>query len=308
MKIYEIFDRLQEELRSFMPHQNWPSNRAVGIEVELEGAGMLESTRLWNCISDGSLRNDGRELVTKLPLAGMDLQLALDELDPLLRTAGVVASERTSIHVHVDVRDLTTEQVGNVLATYIACEAALYNFGGKNRYDNIYCPGVSAAQEQMSVMRKVMSSDQYVFAHGIHDWCKYTGINLRSICERGSIEFRGHEGTLDVARIEKWIKVLQQMFVYAIKTKRNDILEQAKVGPANFLTGVFGIELAQELLQDGIYVQYYNNNIINLIDLFDTSDEYVPEHAQNSAPSASTPDGDVSSIISAIQSVLEGGA
>ena len=299
MKIHEIFEHLTEELRSFMPDDMWPISRCVGIEVEVEGAGNLRSTRLWNVINDSSLRNDGRELVTKLPLAGYDLRKATEELDGLLRSGGLAVSERCSVHVHIDVRDLTLTQVGNILATYVACEAALYNFGGKERYDNIYCPGVTSALEQMGVMRRVMQGSDHDFRFGCHDWCKYTGINLRSIAERGSIEFRAHEGTLDLYRITEWVGILLRMVDYATTTERKKIKVHAKQGAVEFIARVFS-DKAPALLQDGIYEELYKNNILNLTDLLDTSEDYSPDLIEGINSGGS----DIDAVIAAVRAAI----
>ena len=300
MKIHELQDHLSEELRSFVPSDKWPSNRCIGIEVEVEGAGGLQSTRLWDCINDSSLRNNGKELVTKLPLAGLDLDKAIDELSTLLGSNHLTVSERCSVHIHLDVRDLTTTQVGNILATYVACEAALYNFGGKERYDNIYCPGVSSALEQMGTMRKAMSSSPSTFAHGCNDWCKYTGINLRSVTQRGSIEFRAHEGTLDVTRIAEWASILMKLVEYAKETSRSNIKRHASLGADKFIARIFG-DHAYSLLHDGIYHELHKNNMINLMDLLDSTDPYTPERDESAGATGSA---ELDDIIAAINSVI----
>lgn len=288
MQLSEIFSH-QPEVRSVIPHTSIHSTRAVGIEVEVENARGAESTRLWNVIRDSSLRDDGREFVLRAPIAGKDLRDAFMELSTLIHSVpSIVVSERCSVHVHVDVRDFTTTQLSNLLTTYVAAESALYMLGGKDRYDNIYCPGITAALEQMSVMRRVLSGDQEQIWRGVHDWCKYTGINLRSVESQGSVEFRAHEGTLDPRRILRWTNILLLMADYATTVEDpSTVLQHAQEGPENFLRRVFA-HMADHLLEDGVYYQYHKNNLANVVDLL-SSDEYQPARAEGS-PSELTSD------------------
>lgn len=301
MQIHNIFS-MQPEIRSVVADVSVVSNRAVGIELEVENAGGLREGRFWNVISDGSLRNDGRELLFRQPLAGADIRSALHELVGILHSnANITTGERTSLHVHVDVRDLTPKQVQNILVTYIATESALYKMGGKHRYDNIYCPGVSAALGQMETMRKLLRDDHEYFQSACFDWCKYTGINLRSITERGSIEFRAHEGTTDVRRISRWVNILLTMVEYAInKDSYEAVIEDTKDGALPLLSKVYG-PYADVLSQDGGYVDYYKNNLINLVDLTNVPN-YRPTRAESSNTSEHS--DDVADVISLLRTAI----
>jgi len=302
-RMYEIFEQ-QPEIRSFLPDVTISSNRCIGIEVELENAHSLfdEAYKYWRVIPDDSLRNSGAELVLRQPLAGNDLKKALHELSGVFYNHPEVnASERTSVHVHVDARDLTVNQVGNVLTTYIAAESALYKLGGKNRYDNIYCPGVSAATEQMPVMRQIVRPRNTTdVIRACNEWCKYTGINLRSIIERGSIEFRAHEGTTSVTRIREWVNVLLTMFRYAENVENpKQVGTHASLGASAFAERVFR-QKANVVLEDGVYERYSHNNYINVIDLLREAKEYKPEPAKDVTATTS----DIESILAELDNFI----
>lgn len=303
--VSDIF-RHTPDLRIVAPDVTIVGTRSVGIEVEVENARGMDSSHFWSCITDHSLRNHGAELVMRAPLGGADLRNALNDLRGTLRKhPNLHCSERTSLHVHIDVRDLSLVQVRNILATYTATEAALYKMSGKSRYDNIYCPGITSALAQIGVMRRVMSD--YTFEGGVYDWCKYTGINLHSISERGSIEFRSHEGTTDVRRIMQWTNILLTLVEYAIsQPSPESILADANKGASVLLTKVYG-RFANLLAGDGEYEQYYKNNLTNLIDLLD-AEEF--EFTKSTESPSDKPTDDLSFIISQLRDVVStaGGA
>ena len=298
LMVADVF-RHTPELRIVAPDVTVVGTRAVGIEVEVENAAGAQSSHFWSCINDHSLRNDGVELVMRAPLGGADLKNALNDLRGTLRKYPKLhCSERTSLHVHIDVRDLSIVQVRNILAAYTATEAALYKMCGKNRYDNIYCPGITSALDQISVMRRIMGD--HTFEGGVYDWCKYTGINLHSISERGSIEFRSHEGTTDMRRISQWVNILLTLVEYAInQPDQQSILSDAKKGAGELLTTVYG-RFANLLAGDGEYEQYYKNNLINLIDLLEDDEfDFTKKEGVMTAPASN-----LSDIISQLRQVV----
>lgn len=289
-KVFEIFGQTPV-IHSVVPSTTIVGTRAVGIEIEVENAAelfVMDAPQYWAVKTDSSLRNEGAELVLRAPLAGLDLQRALQELAKIFHSCPRChVSERTSVHVHVDCRDLSTKQVQCVLTTYVAAESALYMLGGKHRYDNIYCPGVSAALEQMSVMRYIMGK-RSAFIRGVGSWCKYTGINLAPLANFGSIEFRAHEGTTDTRRVREWVNILLLMFDYACADNNSPagIEHDARsLGYDGFLQKIFKHK-APVLLQDGVYRQYYKNNMINLADLLHNNEAYSPEKAKGASSSS----------------------
>ncbi len=280
--------------------QGLATNRHVGIEVEVEGCDCLEMSDKWAVIGDGSLRNDGAEMVLRRPLAGAALSRAINDLaETFADNPTLDASERTSVHVHVNVLDLSLEQVQNILLVYIATESALYKMGGKSRYDNIYCPGVTSALEQMPLMRKAMSSDNGDFLYACAHWCKYTGINFHSIYERGSIEFRAHEGTTDISRIRNWVNVLLTLVKYAEDTPREKILQDIDRGAMPLLSAVYDT-YAPLLARDGDYLRFYKNNVINIVDLLN-KDTFKYTHAERQT---STQSGDVAAVAAQLRELV----
>lgn len=277
------------------------SMRHVGIEVEVENCRSLSEPRHWRVIGDGSLRNNGAEILLDGPMCGARLVAALSNLSDTLReNPELVCSERTSVHVHVNVRDLTYKQVQNVLLIYIATESALYKMGGKMRYENIYCPGISSALEQMPLMRNFMKDSYHDFADACYNWCKYTGINMRSVPDIGTVEFRAHEGTLDVDRIHAWVNVLLSLVEYAKNNDRDQIMQDITLEPEHLLRTVYG-DYTPQLMQDGDFLRYHKNNLINVTDLMTPATDFAYTRVERTS---ATPSGDVSDIIASLRSAV----
>ena len=117
----------------------------MGIEVEIEDFGGVVSDEVnsrWNVIPDNSLRNSGLEFVLKKPLYGDVLESAIKALDETLSSSSFSLSHRCSVHVHIDFRSTEIECVETFFMLYMLLEPALYTISSKDRYNNIYCPGL----------------------------------------------------------------------------------------------------------------------------------------------------------------------
>lgn len=225
-----------------------PSNKLidldtyVGIEVEVErikregGIGELEvnsvegSAFVWNNTTDGSLRNDGREFVS-VPLKGEDISFALSILnDHFTKDKTCIAHEftdRTSVHVHMNARDLSVEQYNNFVLTYLLVEPLLYKFVGGDRAKNIFCVPVLESDLSGilgSLAETVGSGSGSSFINLTRSWQKYTGLNLLPTTLYGTIEFRHMTGTSDIDRLSTWINLIFSIKRYALSAKFSDLV------------------------------------------------------------------------------------
>lgn len=240
---------------------NYPfvdENTYVGIEVEVEGilttnnqVKMAEKTYLWLNTEDNSLRNNGREFVS-MPVRGGHIEYALSRLNTLLNKSktciGHSFTDRTSVHVHVNVRDLTTEELRNLIIVYAIVEPLLYEFGGMSRYNNIFC--VPLKETDSDNFRDIIfDCDQSVFDNFIsypqRDWHKYYALNLLPVSSYGTVEFRHMVGNCDVEKLCSWINMLLCIKKYAKSVKFDDLLSIVETlnstsEYSGFLNSVFG--------------------------------------------------------------------
>lgn len=253
---------------TYSPSDKFVSSSLVGVEVELEGVANLRIedpnfNAFWNTVDDGSLRGGGREYVLSRPFAGNDLERALSLFDEHVAKSGhdIQVSERTSIHVHIDIRDLTFEQLTRYVSIYSIFEEALFNLVGKTRSNNIFATSLANANGNLSKLGMAGSEPSRDEVHHIMmHFTKYSACNLAAVGKYGSLEFRNHEGTYDVARITKWINILLLIKEAAINMEIpvSEIFSNISCdGTERFFRSVFK-EYSDELNYDNLEFDMYN--------------------------------------------------
>lgn len=187
-----------------------------GVELEIEG---LRHDPESYCIGgvvyhpDGSLRNNGAEFVTQ-PMTYENTEAVLTRFFELGKFNENNYSERCSVHVHMNVGDITEEHLRTFLAVYASHERALFEWIGDNRKHNIFCVpwyetnmGVGLAESFASIKQKTKN------------WMKYTALNLLPIWRQNTIEFRHMAGTHNLKRILTWVRMIACMYTYSKNTK-----------------------------------------------------------------------------------------
>ena len=259
-------------------------NKEVFMGLELEVEGWDEFARVpdrfldtWNIIPDHSLRNNGIEFVHKAPLRGEELSVSVDALSEVLSTfSNLSLSHRCSLHCHIDCRDMTVVQIESLYRIYTMLEPALYYVGVKDRYDNIYCPGLSHATEQVKQSGVCFASrDMHRF---IRHGCKYTGFNFLPLAEQGSVEIRTHSGTLNGQDVVNWVDILQGITTFAKTQTLDDVKFLSTLLPDEVIDIVFhGYERAGNLLRCPALYDYWENAKLNILYL-DLIDEMLLEY------------------------------
>jgi hypothetical protein len=178
-------------------------NTGVGVEVEVENAGIISGLVNWQPTADNSLRDHGVEFKTRFGVRYGNLPLVLKELHVALKEnySRHRFTERCSTHVHLDIRRFEQEQLQNLLIIYTLMEDALFNLAGELRKDNIFTVPIRSSLSTMS------STCSGIWEY-IQYCSKYTAMNLRCASDFGTVEFRHLEGTSNPERILKWITLL----------------------------------------------------------------------------------------------------
>lgn len=206
------------------------NNTFVGVEVELENLGNftgpfraeMTKTNLWSIIKDGSLRNDGLEFVMQTPdgapVRAGDITRALFRFRKVMRDyckdyLPPDCSPRTSLHVHMDVRDLTLTELKKLILLYAIFEETFFKWAGPDRIRNNYCRSISFYSDVTERLANILSlpdDDKAVdvLIRELEKGNKYDACNLLSITQRGSMEFRLMGGTYDTKVMLSWINML----------------------------------------------------------------------------------------------------
>ena len=226
--------------REFASDPNLPiSTKFVGIEVEAEN--IISSNRgwrrrdldtslyFWNIDEDGSLRNSGAEFISR-KLRGSDIKTALGELSKALNEQKItpVFSDRTSIHIHSDVRAMDYTHLTNFLSLYMFCEPFLFYIGGWKRKDNSYCVPFWNDFRKQELLAGMCTCSPAEGPEKLITWIdsfnKYDALNLYSISRKGTLEFRHHEGTLDINRIYNWAKIILTLFKISEELDKQELI------------------------------------------------------------------------------------
>lgn len=231
-------------LNNFEPLKKWPpqnkgamvSDSYVGIEIEVESLRDYAGDFIyWEDKEDGSLRDNGREYVThpipagRVPEALYELEGFLDEVNPKHSF-----STRTSVHVHLNVRDLSFKQLHALSIVYMLFEKAFYKFAGRDRSKNIFCVPHADSIDYYTVARAMlmaskeddMSIDDLITLRRMFEGCRrYVGFNVKSIPQYGTVEFRHLPGTINVARITTWINFILSLKKYVMENSYEQVLD-----------------------------------------------------------------------------------
>lgn len=255
MKLFDV-SGISPDIRTFQPSNELVLPTAIiGIEIEAENVTdpLRKGVKLWEVVNDPSLRNGGNEFITK-PLFGEDLIAALSEFEGLCNTIKVKPrfTWRTSVHIHMDVRDMDLDTLNRLLVLYIIVENHLFSYCDPLRWDSIYCLPVIRAPRVIYHWGKLISSanNKNVMAvrQAINAAVKYQALNLLPIMKQGSIEFRHLQGTYKKDTILLWINLLLSLKKTAINLPTTDWISLVSTeGIDHVLNIIFGSNLSKNL-------------------------------------------------------------
>ncbi len=209
LKSYELLPEV-----FVLPRQN------IGLEFEVENvtSKYLKAFRaskfahLWQDTEDGSLRG-GREFTSNGPLFGKDLYTSIDVFLDLAKKYGFRISERTGLHVHLDISNLSADvELPMFCCLYALFERPLFTFSGWHRTQNNNCvPWFLADDHLEDVCKLFRTSDKREFKNIIHGLERYSALNLNSMDTYPTVEFRHMEMTFDKSEILTWINLIMAL-------------------------------------------------------------------------------------------------
>jgi hypothetical protein len=202
-------------LNQLVPRRTpYPTGQSIGIEIELEQVDDFRAFRDsdlyeelgWSVTEDGSLRNNGAELISP-PIQEDDITVHINAAYAAIADTDAVGSIRTGIHVHFDMTNKTIEEIGAVCAFYSLVEPALYATLPEDREQNIYCVPWYRAPDEATRLRGWLDAPSILqrVANGI----KYTGLNIAALYNHGTLEFRMAPTFATAAELQRWVATLQ---------------------------------------------------------------------------------------------------
>src|SRR5512139_2640004 len=179
----------------------------VGIEIELEGIKCgVQKINSSKVTEDGSLKLDGVEFVT-IPIKMRYLEVELRRIFDGLKEP--LVSSRCSTHVHMNVRDMTPQEIVSFVLLYMIFERSLYRISG-DRWNSNFCVPLTMAPQLIAGFLSKGNNP------GNWGWYKYTGLNISPIWGGessciGTVEFRQLHGTTSVEEIIQWCNLITSL-------------------------------------------------------------------------------------------------
>ncbi|QDP53359.1 MAG: hypothetical protein Unbinned6805contig1000_21 [Prokaryotic dsDNA virus sp.] len=196
-----------------MLRKTHPVKGMFGIEIEVEGRRLPEVVYgNWEVdMNEGSLRDGGLEYITRTPsnLPAIMEDVAALKKQFLDNSSSPNFSPRTSVHAHVNVTDLTFNQLCNFIFISFLLEGNLSHFCGKVRRGNQFCIPGKNAEGVFDIVENIFTNKSFSEFSVPRNY-RYSFINLTSLNKYGSLEFRGMRGTLDKRVIKSWLETLQR--------------------------------------------------------------------------------------------------
>lgn len=197
----------------------------VGIEIEVENiTSPLSYSNFWEVKQDGSLRNNGIELVSH-PLPVANIQHALElAFNTLYANNKPDFSNRTSIHIHLNCREMTQDQIWVMCILYAIFEKHFYQFAGTKRLNSIFCVPLYRCN--------ILTNLHDVIYKFKSAWHKYCGLNILPLVNHGehaafgTVEFRHLYGTNDQQLILNWINQILALQKAALVLTKEEVLHK----------------------------------------------------------------------------------
>lgn len=155
----------------------------------------------WILEVDGSV--DGWELVSPI-LSGNDGLQEVAKMIAAIKALGGWMEGSCGFHVHVDANDFSPTNIISAVKKYEQNEMRLDKYVSESRRynNNEYCHSTTKLLRELREEIKC-SSLEYVNWDYVN---RYYKLNVAAFAKHGTLEFRHHEGSLDITKITNWIK------------------------------------------------------------------------------------------------------
>jgi len=180
----------------------------IGIDARQSGSHLASDYSRWQLKHDGSVRNaenqGGCEVVSPILQGEAGLE-ALRSVCNAVQTADATVNRTCGMHVHVDVRDLSIDQIRNVLKAYGKFQDEINTILPISRRSNQYCRRLWSSLTEANYLQRLDACTTVGQMYQISN-TRYMVINLRRFVETGTIEFRQHSGTVEADKAVYWAR------------------------------------------------------------------------------------------------------
>jgi hypothetical protein len=204
------------------------SRAVVGIEIEVEQIRALDPEFVyWEMKTDGSLRNRGKEFVSR-PLDVTQIQPAFEELLSWFSARPNTVPDfswRTSTHVHLNVQQMDMAQVGMIGLLEVVFSKVFFSFIQWDREKSNFCVPNAWRKSARKAIYRMLETHPSMQIGDVEEWepcsdrlqnclletSKYSSLNFLPICRFGTIEFRHFHGAYDISRLFTWLDFIVRL-------------------------------------------------------------------------------------------------
>lgn len=174
--------------------------RSVGVEIECYIPRSADLTKLYpvaqyvNITQDGSIRPEGENMTGaefRVCAPAYKMQEVITTLCAILKDLGAKVNTSCGLHVHLDQRNRTPDEVQATFANFIRAQNLLLSVVPKSRRENNFC-------------KKHRGTDFQSAMYGQ----RYKIVNASAYRKHKTIEIRLFNGTVNATKIVHWIKTL----------------------------------------------------------------------------------------------------
>lgn len=180
--------------------------------------------RLWKIVSDASIYCESRRGHTQStqyavefvsPICRYEDIETIQEIVRKLRGSGAKVNDSCGIHIHIDAAAHNEKTLRNIVNIMAAKEDLLYKALNVNVEREHYCKKADLRFLDELNRRRPKSMDQFerIWYNGVsgrnshYDHSRYHALNLHSVFNKGTIEFRLFNSTLHAGEIKSYIQL-----------------------------------------------------------------------------------------------------
>lgn len=202
--------------------------RALGLDAEAQDYNHRVQP-VWKVVNDGSC---GWEAVSPI-LSGAAGFGQIVAAMTAIKTQGGSVNRQCGLHVHFDMGDLDGPAIARFVSLYAGAQEAINGLVPPSRRHNGYCRPWAADE-----LRRATGELESMRSIGAY-YDRYRTINVMSFPRYGTIEVRQHQGTLNPAKIEGWIKLMMALVEIAKTDRCGEVVTDQ--GPVAFVESVASI-------------------------------------------------------------------
>ncbi len=187
--------------------------RSNGVQIQTEGYNHRDNDHYYKIVHDGSLIGDNSCEIVSPILKGKEGKNSLKAVCNALVEIGAKINKSCGLHVHLDAKNMTIEHWRNLIINYARLEGIIDGFMAKSRRgnNNCYCRSVALMPRLEATILHCNSVEDIVRYFST----RYMKINVEAYSRHKTVEFRQHQGSIEFAKIEKWLSFLQKLLAYS---------------------------------------------------------------------------------------------